>query len=420
MKFYPVIELMDVCYGYRYGWLSKLLEVCDTVMLRPEPRLGDAFRRGLSLRRYIVDVCGVSMDVLRGLRFMLDHGIFVDGTGFAKMFGIDKSPRGVVEVYRVLGVDYGLALDVPSRLHVEVGVEIALSRLLGRAVRSRVLSALHPGMRGCVERFVDVLLTYVETGSVSTGLGSLRRWVYRLLRRCVEGGCPEDLRDALYALSERSVEITLRNLEEQLRFVAGCGAGFRLVPVVQGLFEDHARRCLASVIDLAVGYRELCGGYVYIAIGTGGRVLSTREARAINKLMEFGSAYGKRLGMDVRFHILGWSGPSIAERLRLDLVYSSDSLSARRRAVEGKIYIYTKSGEVRLVHVSSIDPNTWSCPCPVCRDPQLRSYVLHPSGSRRNDARIVHNIWILKQYISALMKRTNRGTQCVASSSEHR
>jgi len=42
IKLFPVIELLDIYYAYKYGWLSELLEVSDGVMLRPGPELGEA------------------------------------------------------------------------------------------------------------------------------------------------------------------------------------------------------------------------------------------------------------------------------------------------------------------------------------------------------------------------------------------
>jgi len=85
-------------------------------------------------------------------------------------------------------------------------------------------------------------------------------------------------------------------------------------------------------------------------------------------------------------------------------VYSSDSLSARRRAGEGRVYVL-EGGGIRLVEVSKIDPSSWSCQCPVCRDRALRQLVLDPSRGRKNDARTVHNLWALKGYISRLALR---------------
>ena len=124
VKLYPVIELMDIYYGYKYGWLSKLLEVSDTVMLRPEAKLGRAFNKRISIKQYLAEEYGVPAEELSRLKIMLDHGIFIDAEGFKKIFGIYKSPRTLVEIYSALGVDYGLAYDIPSKL-------LWLARLLG-------------------------------------------------------------------------------------------------------------------------------------------------------------------------------------------------------------------------------------------------------------------------------------------------
>jgi len=409
VEIYPVVELMDIYYGYRYGWLSRLLEVSDTVVLRPEAKLGKAFRRGVSIKQYLSEEYGVPVEELDGLKVMLDHGIFVGDRDFNTIFGVGKSPRSLVRVYDVLGVHYGLAYDVPSKLHVEIAVEIAVAKLLGRSSSGRVLRGLHPSVRSYVEELANVLLSYIEAGgfsSVSYSVNSLRQRVYRLIRQNVEGSVRGELRDTLYSLSERTVEETVKNLEEQVEFKARSSVNrFTLVPVVQGLFWEHAWRCLEDTINLLVSYQELSmedgEEYIYVAIGTGGRVLSDREIELVNRLMEAGLGYARKAGVNVRFHILGWSNPKMARRLRLELVYSSDSLSARRRAVEGKVYTFTENGGIRLVHVAEIDRDLWSCSCPVCRDPKLRRFVLDPSGSRRNDARIVHNLWVVKRSINA-------------------
>jgi len=409
VKLYPVVELMDICYGYRYGWLAGLLEVSDTVVLRPETKLGSAFRRRVSIKRYLAERCGIPVQVLDGLKIMLDHGIFVNSVDFARIFGVKKSTRSLVEIYGVLEVDYGLAYDVPSKLHVEIAVEIALSKLLNRPPNSRMLRALHPSMRVYVEDLANVLVAHVEgDGSLRTSLSTdelkqkLKRRMYRLVRQSMEENTPPELHDALYALSGKAVEETVENLEEQLEFKAESGSPFTLIPVVQGLFWEHVWECFEDILDLLVGYRELLvesgKKYAYIAIGTGGRVLSDRETKLVNRLMQAGVERARGLGVDVKFHLLGWSSPRMARKLRVELIYSSDSLSARRRAVEGRIYI-VEGGRIKLVNVADIDPSTWTCPCPVCRDPKLRHLVLDPSGSRRNDARIVHNLWTIKRYV---------------------
>jgi len=400
VNLYPVLELMDIYYGHRYGWLAKLLEVSDTVVLRPEAELGKAFRVGASIKRYLAEEHGVPAGELGGLKVMLDHGIFVGD--FEESFGVHKSPRALVGLYSALGADYGLAYDIPSRLHLEAAVELAASKLLGTPPSSKAVRAVHPSMVRHVERAAEALLAYLEAGRPLEGghraVRAVRRRAHRLVRRA--GSLPP-LHSELHALSEASVGETIRNLEEMLRYKACCGSSFRLVPVVQGLYEEHARECLKDTIDLLVAYGETP---LYIAIGTGGRVLSGEDARVVNMLLRFGHEYAGRLGLGIRFHLLGWSSPKTAEELELGLVYSSDSLSARRRAGEGRVYVL-EGGGIRLVEVSRVDPSSWSCQCPVCSDSTLRSSVLDPSKRRKNDARTVHNLWAVKEYISKLGKK---------------
>jgi hypothetical protein len=47
---YPVIELNDLVYAHRYGWLDALTRVTEGVMLRPEAALGPIFRSGVTIR----------------------------------------------------------------------------------------------------------------------------------------------------------------------------------------------------------------------------------------------------------------------------------------------------------------------------------------------------------------------------------
>ncbi len=106
---------------------------------------------------------------------------------------------------------------------------------------------------------------------------------------------------------------------------------------------------------------------------------------------------------NVHIHLLGWSSP---ERLDLNIIrriYSADSLTPRRRAVEGKVYV-VEGGRLRLVEAS--EAKRYSCGCPACRDPVLRSYILDPSGARRNDVRMAHNVYVLQQYLASITTRT--------------
>jgi len=414
VNLYPVVELMDIYYGYRYGWLSKLLEVSDTIVLRPEAKLGEAFRRRVSVKQYLVEGYGVPAGELGNLKIMLDHGIFVNGGDFKEIFGVYKSPWTLIELYSILKVDYGLAYDIPSRLQLETAVRIAASRLLQLPLDIKTLKAIQPSMRPYIEKVVETILAYMESGSKYRLLEGnhgvlpiVKQRIYGLIQ---QARSLPTLHSELYALSEASVRETIRNLKEQLRFKAACCKNeFRLVPVVQGLYEEQARECLSDIIDLLVSYDEFVvegdKTYLYVAIGNGGRVLSSEEAKMINEIVRFGHEYVKKLNVNIRIHLLGWSSPSIAEKLEVSLIYSSDSLSARRRAVEGKVYVLDDD-KIRLVNVSKIDHSSWNCSCPVCQDSTLRSFVLDPSGRRRNDARIIHNLWVIKYYISRLRQRS--------------
>jgi len=410
IKLYPVMELMDIYYGYKYGWLSKLFEVSDTVMLRPEAKLGEAFKKRVSIKQYLIEEYSTPANELRNLKVMLDHGIFVNGEGFKRIFGIYKSPKTLIELYSVLKVDYGLAYDIPSRLQVEMAVRTAISKLLQLPLDNKALKAIHPSMRPHIEKVAEIILANIKPDKPLKGNHGALQVIKQRIYKLIQQESPPTLRDELYDLSEVSIRETIRNLEEQLRSKAACCENeFKLVPVVQGLYKEHAKECLVNIVDLLINYGESLveddKAYLYIAIGSGGRVLSSEEAKMINELMQFGYDYAKKLGVNIRFHLLGWSSPKMAEKLEVSLMYSSDSLSARRRAVEGKVYMLNDN-KVRLIDVSKIDPNLWNCSCPVCRDNTLRLFVLDPSGRRRNDARIVHNLWVIKHYISSILRRS--------------
>jgi len=398
VKIYPVSEILDLCYGHKYGWLSKLLEVSDTVVLRPERKVGSAFRRNLSIKQYLVEECGISREEVNRLKIMFDHGIFVSSNEFQRIFGIHKTPRTLVEIYDALKVDYGLAYDVPSRLQLENAVRIATSKIIGAPIDDKTIGTIHPSIRGNIEKLVESILSNINLPKNPTPQ-TVSREIHKLIQKP-----PTTLQTELYNLSEATVKETLRNLEEQLKHKSAHSLNtFKLIPVVQGLYVEHSKECLSNIIDLLINYNESIvednKTYLYIAVGSGGRTLTSREAKTINEVMRFGYEYGRKHGVYVRFHLLGWSNYKIAEELELKLIYSSDSLTPRRRASEGKVYVLN-SNRIKPINVSKINPETWSCQCPVCRDNTLRTYVLDPSGKRRNDARMVHNLWVVINYTS--------------------
>jgi queuine/archaeosine tRNA-ribosyltransferase len=72
-----------------------------------------------------------------------------------------------------------------------------------------------------------------------------------------------------------------------------------------------------------------------------------------------------------------------------------------RYAVEGRVYA-AEGGRLRLINAS--EARRYSCNCPTCREPALRSYV-DPSGARRNDVRMVHNVYVLQKYLADIVRR---------------
>jgi len=139
-----------------------------------------------------------------------------------------------------------------------------------------------------------------------------------------------------------------------------------------------------------------------VAIGTGGRTLTHQDAELIMFAIESVERYASRYGVSVRIHLLGWSSPERLNPNIIKRIYSADSLTPRRRAVEGKVYV-AEGGRLRLINAS--ETRRYSCSCPACRDPVLCSYVLDPSSARRNDVRMVHNVYVLQKYLADIARR---------------
>jgi len=321
VRIYPVVEVKDFVYGHRYGWLAALLQATEGFMLRPELELGRAFAVRLTLRQYLARRHGVRLD--SGI-IVMDHGIM--SQSFTEVFGLAKTPKNIVRIYRALGVDYGIAFDIPVRL--------------GNAIHDPAIKQA--------------------------------KSVRELSRIAVEEGA--------------------RRLKEMVEEAERIGFG-GLVPVVQGLYRDDIEYSAEESVRIMA---ERWDSFT-VAIGTGGRTLTSQDAELIRIAVESVERYAAKYGVSVRIHILGWSSPESLDLSTIRRIYSADSLTPRRRAVEGKVYVI-ESGRLRLVKAS--EARHYSCNCPACRDPILRSYVLDPSGARRNDVRMAHNVYVLQQYLA--------------------
>ena len=321
---YPVVEVADFIYASRYGWLPQLLSV-KGFMLRPEAKLGEAFALGLTLRELLLRRYGVPLD---GGVLMMDHGIM--SQSFPEVFGLPKTPRNVVRIYKALDINYGIAFDIPARL--------------GTAAQ-------------------DPAAKRVKS-------------VRELSRIAAEEGA--------------------RRLKEMAEEAAK--VGFKgLVPVVQGLYKDDVELSAEESVRIMA---ELWNSFT-VAIGTGGRTLSQEDVVLIKYAVNAVEKYAAKHSVKVRIHLLGWSSPG---RLDLDVVkriYSADSLTPRRRAVEGKAYVIDR-GVLRLVNARELA--SYSCTCPACT--AHKEYVADPSGRRRNDVRMVHNVHMLQQYLNHMARNT--------------
>jgi hypothetical protein len=334
VRIYPVIEAKDFVYGHRYGWLDALLKAAEGFMLRPERELGKAFAARLTLRQYLARRYGAQLD---GGVVVMDHGIM--SGSFAETFGLAKKPRNIVRIYKALGVDYGIAYDVPVRLYLS-----GASKDADPAVK-RVLAA---------------------------------------------GG-------GLRELSRVAAEEGARRLREMAEEAERVGFG-GLAPVVQGLYrEDVELSAEESVRIMAERWDSFL-----VAIGTGGKMLTHQDVELIRIAADAVERYAAKYGAAARIHILGWSSPErIHDVSLIRRIYSADSLTPRRRAVEGKAYVIA-NGRLKLVGAKELASH--NCSCPACA--VHKEYVADPSGKRRNDVRMAHNVYILQKY---LVNITSRG-----------
>jgi len=362
MIIYPAVELKDLIYAHRHGWLGALVEAAGGVLLRPEALLGRVFRAGVPIREYLARR-GVPRDLLGRLLLMMDHGI---GADFSEYFGIDKSPRNLVTVYARLGVNLGIAFDVPVKLQIQAVMDLATAGKTDVNIDSELRS---------------VVREVVEALGQRRGAREVEDWLVKH-----EG--------VARALSRVGVEVTLRRLGEMLDYAAKLNFN-GLVPVVQGLFKEDIEYCAREALRLASQY----GREWVVAIGTGGRALSHSDIANIAYAVRAVREYSRMFGVGVKVHLLGWSSPNTLPPTIAGEVYSADSVTPRRRAVEGRIYL-VEGGKLVLKPVNRINEGDYACGCPACRRPDLRRYVLEPTGSRRAHARLVHNTYVLQSFIN--------------------
>ena len=365
---YPVIELNDLVYAHRYGWLDALTRVTEGVMLRPEPALGPIFRSGATIKGYLRARYGLPQELLDRLKIMMDHGI--NGAGFREAFGLEKTPESLVKVYSSLGVDMGVAFDVPARLY--------MSSIVDAAVNGDTDVNVDGSVRDIIARAAEIVKGRLR--------GDRRKAMSIIMSN-------PSVRLLLRELSAVSVEETVKRLKEMVRHAQRLG--FKgLVPVVQGLFKDDIERCIRETVEVMAQYSK----EFTVAIGTGGRALSSEDVDNIRFAIAKIKEHAAKNNVNARVHLLGWSSPNrLWDAEVLKDVYSADSLTVRRRAVEGRVFVI-KGNSIDLVHVGLL--RDINCRCPACSDPILRRYVLDPSGARRSDVRMVHNIYTITRFLN--------------------
>jgi len=393
VEIFPVIDTRDIIYAYRYGWLRKLAEVTSTVVIRPDPLVANAFKQKITLREFLANNYDIALSELWKIKFMMDHGIFFKN--FEKVMGISKTPENIIKVYDTLGVNYGLAYDVPAKLFLLSVIDRVLISLNGGKINSSVDPVVEP----IIDKIAQLVITEISHKDLTIDRRTnLRDKIWNTIKRLLRNN--EEIKYYVEKLSYISAKETCRRFMVQLKEVQRSIRFRILVPVVQGLFKEHIDMCIETYFNIskAYGYRD-----IYIAIGTGGRNLSKDDKERINYTIDRIQYFSRKYNISSKIHLLGWSSPTYSKGLNYTLVYSTDSLTARRRAVEGKIYIFNEKGDIKLINVKDIDPSTYHCGCPVCQDKILRSYVLDPSGARKNDVRIIHNLYMIKAYLQSLV-----------------
>ena len=391
---YPVVELKDLIYAYRYGWLEALVNVTEGIMLRPEPVLGSVFRHGKTIRQYLVQEWGLPANVMNKLKIMLDHGI--NSPSFNKYFGLSKTPQNLVYVYYRLGVDFGIAFDVPVRLYISTAIDM----VIGEGTEVEIDDAV----KNIVIEIVNILKDRIRRKYNNINFYALdlktRFNVKSEARRIIKSDT--DIQNLLAKLSRVGVEETIKRLKEMVERAKNLD--FKgLVPVIQGLNNDDISYCIKHTIEIMSQYSN----NFTIAIGTGGKVISHEDIERIRFAIAKVKEYARKNSISVKIHLLGWSSPNrLQDPDILRDIYSADSLTVRRRAVEGKVFILD-GNSIKLTSVSQLNGRGFNCRCPACQNPILKTFILDPSGARRNDVRMVHNIYVLMQYLNKIIRKEN-------------
>jgi len=221
------------------------------------------------------------------------------------------------------------------------------------------------------------------------------------VRLCLQKKCGDpEVKRAKTAeeLSRLAVEVGARRLREMAEEAKR--AGFRgLVPVVQGLSRGDVEHSAEEAVRIMA---ELQDSFT-AAIGTGGRSLSQEDVALIRYAVYAVEKYVAKHSAKVRIHMLGWSSPDkIRDVDLLQKIYSADSLTPRRRAVEGKAYVIA-NGRLKLVGARELA--SYDCGCPACTS--HKEYVADPSGRRRNDVRMAHNVYVLQKYLASAAARAS-------------
>jgi len=376
----PVLELKDLYYANRYKYFPALLEVTNTVMLHPEMEIGNAYRRKQTIKEYMKNRYNIDVN---GLKIMMDHGIFIDNNLFRRIFAVEKNEENILKIYNTLGITYGMSYDVSSRLHLQASVELAISKAGGDA-NEKIIKSINDKVRKQVELIADSLSGYIMNNKINRNkllkmIDTEKDKFYSLLR----------------TLSIKTVEESINNLKKQLEIKIKNDYNFHLIPVVQGLFYDDIQNAFKKIIELLISFNESVNEdgnkYYYIAIGTSGSHLSDNDSKTINLLLTFGHEYARQHNINIRFHLLGINSFG---KIKANLVYSADDVTARRRAVERKLYVIERN-KMKLVQVDKI--KEWNCKCPACTN--FKTLILTNSGERKTHVRFVHNIWMISEYI---------------------
>ena len=130
---YPVIELNDLVYAHRYGWLDALTRVTEGVMLRPEAARGPIFRSGATIKRYLRARYGLPQEPLERERILQFMKGLEDAE--AKLAKLGPNVRQQARTGRLTLVDMVNQQEVENLKGTVINLRHTYEKIIKRTVR---------------------------------------------------------------------------------------------------------------------------------------------------------------------------------------------------------------------------------------------------------------------------------------------